>query len=77
MERSLHPTLEPSTVHGAKGKEADCVYLCSGLTEKLRRLADSEDTEHRVFYVGATRAKKELVLVSDIDNSSQYPFPKP
>jgi superfamily I DNA/RNA helicase len=77
VERSLHPTLELSTVHGAKGKEADCVYLCSGLTEKLRRLADSEDTEHRVFYVGATRAKKELVLISDIDNSSQYPFPKP
>lgn len=73
----LNPTLELSTIHGAKGKEADCVYVCSGLTDKIRRKLDSDDTEHRVFYVGVTRAKKEVFLLSDLEHKEQYPFPQP
>jgi superfamily I DNA/RNA helicase len=74
-ELCLNPTLELSTIHGAKGKEADCVYVCSGVTDKIKRKIDYDDTEHRVFYVGVTRAKKELFLLSDARLKEQYPFP--
>ena len=47
------PQIELSTIHGAKGGEADNVVL----------LQNNPDDEHRVFYVGATRARKELWLV--------------
>ena len=52
------------TIHGAKGTEADHVCL---LTDVSRRVEDAvwvdPDTEHRVFYVGATRARKSLTVV--------------
>jgi superfamily I DNA/RNA helicase len=51
-----------STIHGAKGAEADVVILlsdCSAATyEGITR-----DSEHRVWYVGITRAKKQLIIV--------------
>jgi len=57
-------TVRLSTIHGAKGKEADRVILFTGLTQ---RVVDSmtldPDAEHRVFYVGVTRAKERLDIV--------------
>lgn len=71
----LSPTLELTTIHGAKGKEADCVYISSSITDKIKKQLEVDDTEHRVFYVGVTRAKKELFLLSDHRFKEQYPFP--
>lgn len=57
-----------STLHGAKGLEFGAVYLC-GLTrgcvplESSAQLVDIFE-ERRLFYVGMTRAKDELVLVA-------------
>lgn len=59
-----NPTITLSTIHAAKGSECDNVLLFadeSRYTYKLARLAMS--AEHRVFYVGATRAKRNLYLV--------------
>jgi superfamily I DNA/RNA helicase len=62
------------TLHGAKGLEFPVVFLCGaneGLIPYVRRgeSGDSEE-ERRLFYVGLTRAKDELVLTS-----SQPPSP--
>jgi len=57
------------TIHGAKGAEADTVYLHTGITHKINKAIkipghDSE-AEARVWYVGITRAKNWLYLVKD------------
>lgn len=61
------PTIHLSTIHGAKGREADKVVLFNSTTEKIRRTIKYEpggmDAEKRVFYVGVTRAKKSLYIV--------------
>ena len=61
------PRITISTIHGAKGAEAENVML---LTDGVRRNnslwkrnAYDEDDEARVFYVGLTRAKKSLHLI--------------
>jgi superfamily I DNA/RNA helicase len=50
------------TLHECKGKEADIVFLDTALSKWTRRLMDIEE-ETRLFYVGMTRAKKELYLI--------------
>ncbi len=56
------------TLHGAKGLEFPAVFLC-GVTEELipfknrRGVCDIEE-ERRLFYVGMTRAKDELILLN-------------
>ncbi len=55
------------TLHGAKGLEFPAVFLC-GVTEELipftKRGACDIAEERRLFYVGMTRAKEELILLS-------------
>lgn len=56
-----------STIHGAKGAEADTVVLYDGITGSIRDgFIDPEKrkAESRVWYVGATRAADRL-LISD------------
>lgn len=56
------PTIKLMTIHQAKGMEADTVYV---LPDMSRRTYNSylinPDNEHRLFYVAATRAKKNLI----------------
>ncbi len=60
--------LRLSTLHGAKGLEFPVVFLC-GLTrgtlplETAGGLADEEE-ERRLLYVGMTRAKERLILLT-------------
>ena len=57
------PKIKLSTVHGAKGGEADNVLLFLDLSWKaLKEMEKNPDDAHRVLYVGMTRAKKNLVL---------------
>ena len=64
------PRIKISTIHKAKGGEADNVAL---LLDSSRACAESEDQdgEVRTFYVGLTRAKKALHI---IESQSQYGF---
>lgn len=52
------------TIHSVKGGEADNVVLKTDMTYRTYQgLEQDPDNEHRVFYVGATRAKKNLYIV--------------
>lgn len=56
--------VELSTVHGAKGAEADEVVLSTDIGGKVARSADRRpDQELRVLYVGLTRARHHLTLI--------------
>lgn len=58
------PRIRLSTIHGAKGGEADHVMLMTDLSKKTEdKLLANIDSERRVFYVGATRAKKSLHII--------------
>lgn len=60
----LTPTIKISSIHGSKGREADRVILHTGMTERTMMGMDRDpDAEHRVFYVGATRAKNRLDIL--------------
>jgi len=53
-----------STIHGAKGGEADNVLLLMDLSTKFAKdMQRNGDDVNRLFYVGVTRAKKSLHLV--------------
>ena len=58
------PHIRISTIHGAKGGEADNVALLMDLSTRFaKEYAENSDNIHRLFYVGVTRAKKTLHLV--------------
>jgi len=58
------PTIRLSTIHAAKGHEADRVILLTDMTTRVAQSAEkSPDDEIRVWYVGMTRAKRQLDIV--------------
>ena len=58
------PRIELSTIHAAKGGEAENVVLLTDLTENtMKSYERNPDDENRLFYVGATRTKENLHLV--------------
>ena len=54
------PRIRVSTIHKAKGGEADNVALLLDSTKACTEQWD-QDPEYRVFYVGMTRAKKHYI----------------
>jgi len=53
-----------NTIHSVKGAEADNVVVLLNITRQVYiNLQNNPDSEHRVFYVGCTRAKKRLFIV--------------
>ena len=57
-----------STIHAAKGREADNVLLILDTTKTIReaieKSQDKEDEENRVWYVGVTRTKQNLYIMA-------------
>ena len=63
VDLNSKPKIKLSTIHGAKGGEADNVYLMLDLSGKaLDEMTKNPDDAYRVLYVGITRAKENLVL---------------
>jgi|TARA_R110002020_G_scaffold9455_1_gene37141 DNA helicase-2/ATP-dependent DNA helicase PcrA len=61
---SKEPRIKISTIHGVKGNERDNVLLLTDLSNAAyNKYLDNPDDEHRLFYVGVTRAKKELNII--------------
>ena len=62
-----------STIHGAKGGEADNVVLFTDLSPAAEaQMNINPDDTHRVFYVGVTRAKQSLFIVEPKDFTRSY-----
>lgn len=58
------PRATVSTIHGAKGGEADHVILITDVTRRtFEEAVQNSAAETRVFYVAVTRAKKELHII--------------
>jgi superfamily I DNA/RNA helicase len=58
------PRIELSTIHAAKGGEAQNVVLLTDLTQTTMNTYErNPDDENRLFYVGATRTKENLHIV--------------
>ena len=58
------PRITVSTIHGAKGGEADHVALLLDMSARtFEEYQRRPDDEARVFYVAVTRARRRLVLV--------------
>ena len=70
------PRIEVSTIHASKGGERDNVMLLTDLSYGPYRSSQDtlqgRDDEARVFYVGATRAKKKLVIVHTTEAQFEY-----
>lgn len=61
----LEPQIQLETIHGSKGAQADCVALFLEQSRKVWEEGLREpDDEHRVWYVGVSRAREELHLIS-------------
>ncbi len=69
------PRITVSTIHKAKGKECDNVILFTDISYKpfIQAIKSQrfKDTEHRVWFVGVTRAKKKLFY---INNNTKYQY---
>lgn len=66
-------SIKLSTIHGAKGGEADNVLLLSDLSTKFANDYErNSDDINRLFYVGITRAKKSLHII--LPKNSQKGF---
>ena len=65
-----------STIHSAKGMEADNVILYTQLTGKVyndwKQFSETNDTEAKVLFVGVTRAKKKLYLLGQKKTKFSY-----
>lgn len=59
------PTVRIDTIHGSKGAEADNVMLVTDGTFRTSRAFEVDpDAEHRVFFVGATRVRENMIFVA-------------
>lgn len=64
-ERFGNIRIRLSTIHGAKGGEADNVVLIPDMSwPTYNEYSKNPDNEHRVFYVGVTRARERLYLTT-------------
>ena len=67
---NARPRIKVSTIHQAKGGDAENVIMHTDLSTAAAKIQD--DDTHRVFYVGITRARQNLFLVETEDFSRSY-----
>lgn len=68
------PPVTITTIHGAKGREADTVVVLPDMaTASYRDFSKKHESENRVAYVAITRAKKELI-VCEPETRQSYPY---
>lgn len=72
LRGGARPRVRLSTIHAAKGSEAEHVVLMKEMAQRtnyeMMRSTAGEEDERRVFYVGVTRAKERLTIVSSQTN---------
>jgi superfamily I DNA/RNA helicase len=68
-----NPRITLSTIHGAKGGEADNVLVLPDITKSAMDHNDLDPDElHRLFYVAVTRAKKALHILEPKNYDRAY-----
>jgi len=77
-EMATSPKVRLSTIHGAKGMEADDVILCTNTSRRTEEAQENSpeayDEECRIEYVAVTRARQNLVICeSDEPFSMELP----
>ena len=65
------PRINISTIHAMKGGEDDNVVLLTESTPAAVNDDEQQDDEHRVFYTGVTRTRKNLHI---IDTESKFKY---
>lgn len=61
---NISSNIRIETIHSIKGGEADNVVLMEDITNNVKKnLNTNPDSEHRVFYTGATRTKENLYIL--------------
>ena len=69
------PLIQLSTIHGAKGGEADNVLLLTDLSPKFsKEYATNADDINRLLYVGVTRTRQSLHIVLPKDEQRGFRF---
>jgi superfamily I DNA/RNA helicase len=69
------PRITLSTIHAAKGGEADNVLILPDITKSAVDNNDiNPDELHRLFYVAVTRAKKSLHILEPKNYERCYVF---
>ena len=75
-ELSKPARVKLSTIHAAKGGEATNVLIILDNTKKIReaidKSEDKHDEEHRVWYVGVTRTKQNLYIMTPKREDRSY-----
>ncbi|MCE5227084.1 MAG: ATP-dependent helicase, partial [Porphyromonadaceae bacterium] len=65
------------TIHGAKGLEANAVFLHTAITPRIQKAivipGEESAAEARVWYVGATRSRDTLYIVKDAGKNYSLP----
>ena len=64
-----------STIHAIKGGEQDNVILShqgSTIQKAIKRSVEKRDEEHRVWYVGITRARNNLYKLKSKNKLKEY-----
>ncbi len=72
--RGGKPRVRLSTIHSAKGGEADHVVLMKEMAKRTyAEMAQSPEDERRCWYVGVTRAREKLTIVGS-ETSRECPW---
>jgi superfamily I DNA/RNA helicase len=67
------PNTVLTTIHGAKGREADNVALLNAVTRRTFESYEADpEPERRVGYVGMTRSRNSLYVVNMINSAYRY-----
>jgi DNA helicase-2/ATP-dependent DNA helicase PcrA len=68
------PNVHLSTIHAVKGGEADHVVIMPDMAKRtFDEAQQNRDSEHRVWYVAVTRAKKKLTIMNP-RTAKHYPL---
>jgi superfamily I DNA/RNA helicase len=78
LDTALNPQIQVGTIHSVKGSEADNVVLLDSLTHRINSAISASEAAHdaecRVAYVGVTRARRSLYIMSERRSVPRFNF---
>lgn len=74
LQNDISTNININTIHTVKGGEADNVVILQDITKNIKtNLENNPDSEHRIFYVAATRSKQNLYVLQS-NSKHEYTF---